>query len=511
MPHLLLPKRCGPACFYSFLAGAFLVLGFSPFDLWVAGLLSAALFLMLYQNRSAKQAALIGFCFGLGLFGFGASWIFVSINTYGNTNFFVAASITLLFVMTLALFPALQAWVAIRFFKVPFCLQALFVFPSLWTLSELIRGSLFTGFPWLLLGYTQTFTFLSGYAKCFSVFGVSWIIAFLSGLIVLIIYASTAKKPPRIRLIFSLLLLIAVVLGGMTLSHQTFVKPVAGPPLKVALVQGDIPQITKWSPEALGEITLIYSKLTGPILNTPLIVWPENAIPDFPENVMGFINALDNTTARFKSAIVLGLPIDNPATGQYYNGALALGDANGMYLKQHLVPFGEYVPLGLQSVYNFMHIPMSNFTAGPSNVIPMQIHGLPVSVFICYESAYPMEIRHVAHSDYIITLSDDTWFGRSLGPDQHDEIAAMRAIETGRPILRATNSGVTSIINSQGKIIAIAPVFTPTVLRGEITPVTGTTPWLNWGILPVVIFCLILLLFSLGLSLYHRFTGHKHV
>ena len=151
-----------------------------------------------------------------------------------------------------------------------------------------------------------------------------------------------------------------------------------------------------------------------------------------------------------------------------------------------------------------MNIPMSNFTAGPSQVIPMQIHGLPVSVFICYESAYPMEIRHVAHSDYIITLSDDSWFGRSLGPYQHQEIAAMRAIETGRPILRDTNSGITSIINSQGQVIAIAPMFVATVLKGEITPVTGTTPWLDWGIWPVIIFNVILLLIALILALFNK-------
>ena len=498
-----LPKRLSLSCLYSFIAGALLVLGFSPFNLWIFGFVCAAAFLLLYQNRTPRQAFLIGLCFGLGLFGFGASWIFVSIDTYGNTNTLVAALITALFVLILSLFPAFQAWITKRFFKVPFCTEALLVFPSLWTLSELIRGSLFTGFPWLLLGYTQTFTFLSGYAKCFSVFGLSWIVAFLSGLLILIFHSLRQKKYTS-RLLVALILFGLIVGGGAILHHQKFVKAVPGPALKVALVQGDIPQIIKWSPQALQDITLIYSKLTGPILDTPLIVWPENAIPDFPENIMSFIDALDNATASFKSAIVFGLPIDNPNDHEYYNGALALGDANGMYLKQHLVPFGEYVPWGLQSFYNFMNIPMSNFTAGPSQVIPMQIHGLPVSVFICYESAYPMEIRHVAHSDYIITLSDDSWFGRSLGPYQHQEIAAMRAIETGRPILRDTNSGITSIINSQGQVIAIAPMFVATVLKGEITPVTGTTPWLDWGIWPVIIFNVILLLIALILALFNK-------
>ncbi len=491
MPQLY-PKRLSLACLYSFIAGSVLVLGFSPFNCWIFGLISAAAFLGLYQQRTPKQAFWVGACFGLGLFGFGASWIFISIDTYGNTNIVVATLITALFIVFLSLFPALQAWSARRFFKVPFYIEAVLVFPSLWTLPELLRGSLFSGFPWLLLGYTQTFTFLSGYAKCFSVFGVSWIVAFLAAL-VLLSAQSLFQKKQRMRLLSCLFLIALTLGGGAILHHQRFVQPVAGPPLKVALVQGDIPQIIKWSPQALQQITLIYSKLTGPILNTPLIVWPENAIPDFPENIMPFINTLDSTTATFKSAIVFGLPIDNPINHQYYNGALALGDANGMYLKQHLVPFGEYVPLGLTSFYNFLNIPMSNFTPGPTQVIPMQIHGLPVSVFICYESAYPMEIREAAHSDYIITLSDDSWFGRSLGPYQHQEIAVMRAIETGRPILRATNSGVTSIINSQGQIVASAPLFIATILQGEITPVTGMTPWLNWGIEPVIVFTLLLL------------------
>jgi apolipoprotein N-acyltransferase len=503
---LLAPKSIKLTCLYSFIAGALLVLGFSPFNLWIMGFVSAALFLNLYHNRSAKHASLIGFCFGLGLFGCGASWIFVSIDTYGNTNAFVATLITGLFIVILALFPALQAGLAKRFFKVPFCIEALVVFPSLWTAAELIRGSLFTGFPWLLLGYTQTFTFLSGYAKCFSVFGLSWIVAFLSGLILLLIHLMQQKKLAT-ALVTALMIMLTLI-GGAILHHQKFVKAVPGPELKVALVQGDIPQIIKWSPQALQQITLIYSKLTGPVLNTPLIVWPENAIPDFPENIMPFINAIDNTTASLKSAIVFGLPIDNPVNHQYYNGALALGDADGMYLKQHLVPFGEYVPLGLQSFYNFMNIPMSNFTAGPSSVIPMQIHGLPVSIFICYESAYPMELREAAHSDYIITLSDDSWFGHSLGPYQHQQIDAMRAIETGRPILRATNSGVTSMIDSQGHILVAAPLFIPTVLMGAITPVTGMTPWLEWGIWPVIIFIVTLLIAAWMLSIFLR--GRKY-
>lgn len=476
----------------SFLAGALLVLGFSPFDFFLMSLLGPALFFALTVRQPAWRAWKLGFCFGLGLFGFGVSWVYVSIARYGNTNILVAGLMTLAFVMTLALFPAFQAYCAKRFFRSHLTLQALFVFPGLFVVSEGLRSTILTGFPWLLLGYAQTFHALSGYAKCFSVYGVTWVTACASGLLVLLANEIVSKPKTRLPLYAGSLLFLALLAGGVLLKQAVWTTRIR-PSFRVALVQGNIPQSTKWSPAALNSTLLTYAKLTGPILDTPVIVWPENAIPDFPENVMPFLNEMDQSTALFKSAIVFGIPIDNPTNQTYFNGALALGDANGMYLKRHLVPFGEYVPFGLHFLYALLRLPMSNFTAGPMHQEPFLVQGLPVSVLICYESAYPLLVRNLNNAAYIITLSDDTWFGDSLGPYQHEEIEAMRAIETERFILRDTNSGVTSIIGPMGDVVASLPLFQAGVLQGRIHPVLGETPWQRWGIGPLIFFLILTL------------------
>lgn len=477
----------------SFLFGAALVFAFSPFDNWLLGLLCPAGFVLLYQNQTPKRGFLIGFLFGLGLFGCGISWIFISIATYGNTSLLISIGITCLFIVILSFFPAFQVYLALRFFKPSPWIQAFLVFPGLWTLSELLRGSLLSGFPWLLLGYTQTFSPLSGLAKCLSVFGVSWFTAFLAGNLAYIAYGIVHKmKVWRVIMCFSIMLMMMLFSGF--LRQHSFTHPV-GLPLRVALVQGNISQSIKWSPTALDDIIHTYTDLTQSVFSSAqLIVWPENALPTFPENSMLLLKKWDQEALLKGKALVLGLPIDDPKTQVYFNGALGLGEAKGTYLKRHLVPFGEYVPWGISTMLNFLHIPMSHFSSGPEQALPLMIDSLPVMIFICYESAYPLEVRHINQAAYLITLSDDSWFGHSLGAAQHQEIEVMRSIETGRPILRATNTGITSVIDDQSHIVKTARSFIPFVLQSSIQPVVGYTPWLIWGIIPLLIFLLMSLL-----------------
>lgn len=463
--------------FYAFLLGAMLVFGFSPFNFWPVGLVVPALLFLLFEHKKPKQAFKLGLCFGLGEFGVGTSWTYVSLAYYGN-GIFLALLITAIFILMLALFPAMQFWLIQRYFiKHSRLTRLLIAYPLLWGVFELLRGWIFTGFPWLLLGYTETFTPLAGFAKLGSVYLVSVLCVFMAGLILAL--GNTWKTQIK-RKVICVVVFIALLVGGSLLRHHQYTHPV-GKPLQVALIQGNISENEKWNPKALSSILTTYANLTGPNLETPLIVWPENSIPNLPQNVMNFIGALDNNATLFKSAIVFGIPIENPINQQYYNGALAVGDAQGMYLKQHLVPFGEYVPLSpvFGPIFNLFNIPMSEFSKGPSNVIPMTILGLPVRIFICYESAYPFLFREAQDSAYIITLTDDAWFGHSLGAYQHEEMEAMRAIETGRPILRATNTGITSIIDQNGNILAKAPMFQQYVLKGQIQPVAGETPWLR--------------------------------
>jgi apolipoprotein N-acyltransferase len=482
----------------NFILGALLVLGFAPINIWPVGLIVPGLLAWLWYHPepgSAKKGLAQGFAFGLGFFGFGVSWIYVSIATYGNTNVFVAGLVTIMFIMILSLFPALQAYCYQRFFKTHPKINALIMFPGVWVILDFIRGSLFTGFPWLYVGYTQTFTPLSGMAKLLGVYGVTWLCVFVSASV--FVFLKHAHKRSKIALIIAIILLIAVSSG---LKYYRFTQPISKP-LAVLLVQGDIPQPEKWDPKNVPKIILKYTQLTAPHLNTSLIVWPENAITTLPQNITPFLDALDRNTRLLKSAIVFGIPIENTLNGQVYNGALALGDGQGMYLKRHLVPFGEYVPYQniVGSVFQFLNIPMSDFSKGPDQQYPMMLHGLPVSIFICYESAYPMEVRnHLGRAAYIITLSDDSWFGHSFASSQQEEIDAMRAVETERPILRATNNGITSIIDSNGKIIARAPSFQAAILQGVIQPVTGPTPWLQYGFLVFITGLLLSVVIAIG-------------
>lgn len=478
----------------NFILGLVLVLGFAPLNCWPLGILIPATLAWLWytpEKVKAPKSLAQGFAFGFGFFGGGVSWIYVSIATYGNTNIVVASLITALFIMVLSIFPALQAYCYQRFFKAHPKLNALIVFPGIWVILDLLRGWLFTGFPWLYLGYTQTFTPLAGISKLFGVYAVTWLCVFLGASITLLLQ----YKEKRLRLFLAITAIILIIIST-GLKYHRFTQSL-GEPLNVILIQGDIPQQEKWDPRNVDKILLKYATLTGPYLNTPLIVWPENAITALPQNVTPFLNTLDHDTSLFRSAIVFGIPIQNTLNGEVYNGALALGDAEGMYLKRHLVPFGEYTPLQkvMGSVFQFLNIPMSYFSKGPDHQYPLRIHGLPVSIFICYESAYPNEVRdHLNRAAYIITLTDDSWFGHSWASSQQEEIEAMRAVETERPILRATNNGITSIIDSNGHIIARAPSFEATVLQGSIQPITGPTPWLEWG------FLIFLLALSLSLT-----------
>lgn len=460
----------------AFILGVALVFGFSPFRIWPLGFLIPAILFLLVEYKKPKSAFSLGFFFGLGEFGFGTSWIYVSLAHYGN-GIFLAGLVTLGFILILALFPASQMWLMQRYSdRLPRAVKLLLIYPLLWLVFEIIRSWIFTGFPWLLLGYTQTFTNFAGFAKVGSVFLVSYMVVLVASLLLFI-----AHKPNEIsKRIVAGLAIIVIFIVGSVLRHHQFTHP-NGSPIQVALVQGNISEDEKWQPGSVSKILTTYADLTGPILNTPLIIWPENAITDIPQNVIEFIGALDENATVFKSAIVFGIPVYDPYRKLFYNGAMAVGQANGLYLKQHLIPFGEYLPYPsiFGPVFDEFNIPMSFFSKGPSGQSPMVIRGLPVRLFICYESAYPILFRQAKDSAYIITLTDDAWFGNSLGPYQHEEMEVMRAIETGRPILRATNSGMTSIIDQNGKVLARAPMFEAYVLKGEITPVRGETPWLR--------------------------------
>ncbi len=462
----LLTGRLAP--WLALLAGSLLPFAFAPFQQWWLALLCPILLLISWQNASAKQAAWRGWLFGLGMFGIGTSWIFISIHTFGETSIWLAGFITALFVMTLALFPSLQGYLLKRYYLPQ---QLIWTFPGSWIILEWLRSHLFTGFPWLLLGYSLVNSPLHGYAPLFGDLGLS-LVALISS--VLLYQLLWQRQPWRLRTIW----LLSIWLLAIAANHITWGK--MAQPLSVALVQGNIPQQLKWSDAEVAPTLERYATLSRPYWGSDLIIWPETAIPIMPDEASDFLAALDQVGKQHHSTIVTGIPLSN--NQHFYNGLLMLGQHQGVYYKQHLVPFGEYIPLQdwLGDLLQFLDIPQSDFSAGSAQQPKLMLGQWQVAAYICYEIAYAELLKQeLPSANLIITISNDAWFGRSFAAAQHLQIAQMRALENARYLLFVTNTGVTAIIKPDGQIQAQLPEFTTAVLTGTIQAMTGSTP-LQW-------------------------------
>lgn len=456
----------------AFIAGAALPLAFAPFGLFIFAILCPAVLALLWQNASKRFAFLIGFCFGLGLFGLGTSWIFVSVHQFSDTHISIAVLITLLFVMTLASFVGLQGWFYRFFFQHLNYGTLLLAFPSTWVLFEWMRSWFLSGFPWLYLGYSQIDFPLSGYAPILGVYGVSFFCA-LSSVLVL----SYFIFPKRYYLANSLLLLF-IWCGGFALQHIDWTSPI-DEPISVGLLQGNIDQNLKWEKETQQFIIQRYQRLMNQAKDAHIIIWPEASLPIALPAAQDFLNQMSLTLQNEGKNALIGLPIKNERGG-FYNGIIALGDnADGLYVKRHLVPFGEFVPFEdlLRGMIGFFNLPMSHMLPGPLQQTPIHAGPLHFASLICYEIVYPtLTLDSAIDANILLTISNDAWFGRSLGPHQHFQMARMRALELGRYLARSTNNGITAIVNHKGEVIAKAPQFVTTVLIGEVFATEGKTP-----------------------------------
>lgn len=450
------------------LAGAAGVLCFAPFDLfWLAPLPWLALFALWREAPTARRAALAGFLFGLGFFLTGVSWIYVSLSVFGGMPWWLAGPATLLYCTVLALCPALAGWLFKRRQPAAFWQQALW-FAVLIAGTDWLRGWLFTGFPWLAVGYTQAPPSpLAGFAPLLGVYGLSLLLALSAALLL------------RWRVgVPTLALLLAT---GFGLRQIEWTQPV-GEPISVALLQGNIPQDMKFRPESFVRTLLLYRDL---IASHPaqLTILPETALPSFLDRLPPeYVDELRALARQRGGDIVVGTLTGDLETG-YYNSAVSLGSApQQTYSKQHLVPFGEFIPAGFAWFMAQANIPMSAFSAGPAKQAPMSLAGQKVAFNICYEDVFGEEIiRALPAAGILANLSNTAWFGRSLAQPQHLQIARMRSAETGRPMLRATNTGMTAIIDARGELVAALPAFETGVLQGEVRAHQGRTPYSIWG------------------------------
>lgn len=464
-------------CALAAAVGALAVLAFAPFSAFPVSVLALAAFYELVA-RSKRGGLLIGWSFGLGLMGVGVSWIRISMNEFGEMDTWLANLLTVLFVLVVAAFYGLIGWVVQRLANRRTWAGPLLVLPGVWLLVEWLRGWLFTGFPWLAMGYSQIESPLAGYAPILGVYGLSGLVALAAGLT-----WGLVRWPGWWRTI-ALAALVVLWSGGFALSRVAWTQ-VAGSPFRASVLQASIPQSIKWNPERRVPTLTAYLELTRANWSSEVIVWPETAIPDFLERMREpFLDPLAAEARDVGAELLIGIAVLDRVERRYYNGLVSIGSTHDLYLKRHLVPFGEYVPFErvLGPLARAFDVPMPDFSSGP-DVRPLLRAGRHlVGASICYEDTFPEEvIEALPEAHFLVNVSNDAWFGDSLAPRQHLEIARMRALETGRWLLRSTNTGISAIIDNHGEIVGTVPTFERGAFSAEIEARTGATPFVLVG------------------------------
>lgn len=461
-------------------AGACGVFAFAPFYAWPVGIVILALLFGAWTaSASPRQAAASGFAFGLAYFLAGVSWVYVSLSEFGDMPAVLAAIATFAFCAYLALFPAIAGWLAVRYGGESRS-RRLALAAAAFVGCEWLRGTLFTGFPWLVIGTSQVPSGpLAGFAPWLGVYGVSLAVAAASALLAALALAGSVAM--RVRLLVAL---AALFVAGAAARLPQWTHA-AGAPLRVALLQGDVPQQLKWRDEERMRILEAYRRM---ILDAKarVIVIPETALPAFLDELPpDYLAGIRDHAAREGEDILLGTVerVPHGADFDYYNSLVRItGRGAASYRKRHLVPFGEYIPPGFHWVLAILHIPMTDFSAGASHQPPIEAGGTRFGVAICYEDIFGSEvIDALPAAQAFVNVSNDAWFGSSFAADQHLQASQMRALETGRWMVRSTNTGATAAIDGNGRVVARLPAFTTGTLVTDIVPRDGLTPYARWG------------------------------
>jgi apolipoprotein N-acyltransferase len=467
-------------------AGACLPLSLAPFSIWPMAILSMAFLFYVIIDQPSKRTFIISALFGLGMFGAGTSWVFVSMYSFGDVSIQFAIVGTILFCLLNAIV-----------FAIPFSLHPFFPnkrlamllgLPALWVLSEWIRSWLFTGFPWLYAGYSQTETWLNGWAPL----GGIYLISYFCGSIAVLL-ALALSHPSKGSNIISIFIVATLFLGGYILQKVNWTEP-TDKFLSVALVQPNIDQSDKWSLPMRNQILEQLVTQTQPYWGTDIILWPEGAIPAIYTQVTPFLGKLHEYGLENQSAIIVGLPSNTKPEGPYYNSMLALGTGKGRYDKTRLVPFGEYVPFEtfIRGLNNFFDLPMSSFSLGNKFQLPLIVKDTRIATAICYEIAYPdLVAKNSRNNNILLTVSNDAWFGDSIAPHQHMQMAKMRAIEAAKPLIRGTNNGITAVVDYRGRTVQQLSQFETAVLLSKIEPREGNSLFTLLGSWPIILLSLL--------------------
>lgn len=475
------------------LGGAAITLSLAPLSIWPLALIGPALIFWALNHCERADGGKVAWWAGFSLCLSGASWVYVSIHFHSDTPALVAALMTLLFCGFLALFYALIGWIYTRYFR--HTSINILTFAALWVLDEALRGVLFTGFPWLFLGHALTDSPAAFLLSLIGTSGASFIMALSAALLSVIVSSKSHRR--FTASLFSVTICIAIY-ASQWIPVNTY--RLGNSPLSVGIAQGNIPQEDKWKPENVRTTISTYLRLSEPLWGSDIVVWPESAITIDYWHAQSFLTTLDDISTEHQTSLITGIPFVSKDYQRIHNSITAVGLGDGLYHKQKLVPFGEYVPLQhiIRGTLAFFDLPMSSFTRGPSEQKNLTVGDYQIAPYICYEIAYSEFVReNLGSANFLVTISNDAWFGGSWAPWQHQQIAQTRALETGRYVIRATNDGISSIIAPTGQIIVASPQFTETTISGDIWPIEGKTPFIKLGNYPI--YCLAFIIIVLGI------------
>ncbi|MBK6596432.1 MAG: apolipoprotein N-acyltransferase [Proteobacteria bacterium] len=486
------------------LAGASLALSFAPFGWWPVAVLAPAVLIALWERAKPRHAAWLGFWFSVGTFSVGTYWLYISIAGFGQAPGWLALLLMAGISAIMGAYHAGLGYLVARWLPAHGALRWLVAIPAAWSLVEWLRGWFLSGFGWLAVGYSQSDTWLAGLAPVGGIYLVSLMVLLGAGALLALV-----RGDKRTRVLATLALIVPWS-AGWALTRIDWTRP-AAEPLSVAIVQGAIPQDMKWLSENLPTTLARYRELTRTAHGADIIVWPESAAPDLANNLVDYLGAVATEASARGSALITGVVRASDDGERYYNSVLALDQKVGWYDKHHLVPFAEFfpVPKFVRRWLRLMSLPYSDFTAGEARQAPLEVAGQKIAASICYEDAYgSTQLPLMREATLLVNVTNDAWFGRSTARYQHLQIARFRALETGRYLVRAANDGVSAVIGPRGQVLARATEYEPTVLRAEVTPLSGLTPYARVGNWAVVLAALALLLIGVARGGRRRYDGH---
>jgi apolipoprotein N-acyltransferase len=475
-------------------AGAAMSLTFAPFEWWPLAIFLPALLMWLWNGATPRRAAVLGFWFNFGTFSVGTYWLYISLRLIGHAPIPLALLLMLGLAAIMGAYHALLGWVVAKYLPPHGALRWMVGIPAAWLLIEWWRSWFLTGFGWLALGYAHTDSFMGSLAPVVGQYGLGLLTLIHAGALITIVFGSRRET---IAAVASIVLIWG---ASLALRGVEWTAP-RGAPITVAVVQGAIPQDEKWIGDNLETILDLYKTRTREAHGANLIVWPESAIPDLANNhVAYFRDVYAEASARGSSLVMGTLRMEpNPKTGEdeYFNSVLAMDRATpgvGWYDKHHLVPFSEFFPVPgfIRSWLRLMTLPYSDFNRGAAQQQPLEAAGQRIAAGVCYEDAYGSTLLPaMSTATMLLNVTNDSWFGHSTARFQHLQISRLRAMETGRPMVRAANDGVSAVIGHRGEILARAPEYEANVMRSSLQPRLGLTPYARTGNWPTICLALI--------------------